>query len=1041
MADPVWGVTSSSLSDEDTARMLCAFPKRNPLIARRRQLFQSQHQEQQCLYNLHDELNHEMAQFAPSGNSLLAFGYPSNGTYNMRPMYNHRDVVSSTLMDVTPPSTSCDDWYRQQQHTIQEQLEQHMQQQEIQIQIEAKLQRMKMQTQHQEQAERRLNRILQPQYSLGAKELHRTEWSHEDHISHSDPWRSHCDRFQETVIDRCVQPPSRRIYCRKDQISGKSRAAFASTQFDNRENAQGSRSIDRSCGTFARQQFSQSLQPPFHAPVTNPFHQWDGHDLISFGETLMDSNKKLQMRSQERYIQPQFLQPETYYPANRCQDDDKKVCLPRQMCSPDHASLNRIIRNSPTSSNSLCSTSRGITTQSLPVSTQAQIQTEAKRSIPKQIDIHSRPQVPASGAAVVPGVSLASRASQYLTIESILNSEDGPSKIDPLKHRPWPDTQHRALCKRKIPKKVEPVKRQKLPQQPKVRDFKELPKTWHARAPLQSESADHVSATTPTSKPFTSMYIALTEPRAARATDTTIPKLPIPTNLTLQSQRISPGSTPQLSNKVRYPNIAMYRERKVNNREMVNAVSGKYSPYATHQCGLQRSKAYQGSRRKKVAFNHSMVPQFEMNALDAKQGTKEPRVLTNRQPHAINAFNNSKDAIVGPIQRQESPPNCLAPSKIESRHKSSTKLDVVKNGNGTTCSKQTSRAKVALMSSCPPTASASRQHKMQRSLAEPSAAVAIIPTSAKQSAARVELPRSGNKTMVIFCKRDFMRYQAAKIWRKYQEQLEKHDEWREVRVAGKRTRYLHSRYDDEIRRTQKKKYTRSGRRQNYYSQHHEEAPSPGAGASAFAVGSYALRRGVRNVRKSPAREPGDLSSLTHSNVAKDECSLSGDCESDDDKVLLSRDASLAVNKHVSQINGNIKSVMELSDVTKPCTANSSTFTVAKALQEVDNVVSNQSIGISTSGNESNGVDVLPDGNLELILPVSKSLPKIAPSVVELLPNGNDDHIRDSGIKTTVVDEAPNNTIVPSNTDEFSKCRIVVTGSAHTANVGITTIAE
>lgn len=55
-------------------------------------------------------------------------------------------------------------------------------------------------------------------------------------------------------------------------------------------------------------------------------------------------------------------------------------------------------------------------------------------------------------------------------------------------------------------------------------------------------------------------------------------------------------------------------------------------------------------------------------------------------------------------------------------------------------------------------------------------------------------PTAVNSTVVVFCKRDFMRYQAAKLWRKYQEQQQK-QEWRPVRVEGKRTRFRNPKYD------------------------------------------------------------------------------------------------------------------------------------------------------------------------------------------------------------------------------------------------------
>lgn len=53
-----------------------------------------------------------------------------------------------------------------------------------------------------------------------------------------------------------------------------------------------------------------------------------------------------------------------------------------------------------------------------------------------------------------------------------------------------------------------------------------------------------------------------------------------------------------------------------------------------------------------------------------------------------------------------------------------------------------------------------------------------------------------NNTVVIFCKRDFLRYQAAKLWKKYEEKKRK-KEFQTVQVLGKRTRYVNARYEDE----------------------------------------------------------------------------------------------------------------------------------------------------------------------------------------------------------------------------------------------------
>lgn len=52
-----------------------------------------------------------------------------------------------------------------------------------------------------------------------------------------------------------------------------------------------------------------------------------------------------------------------------------------------------------------------------------------------------------------------------------------------------------------------------------------------------------------------------------------------------------------------------------------------------------------------------------------------------------------------------------------------------------------------------------------------------------------------NNTIMIFCKRDFMRYQAARLWKKYQEK--KKMEFQSVQVLGKRTRFVNAKYEEE----------------------------------------------------------------------------------------------------------------------------------------------------------------------------------------------------------------------------------------------------
>lgn len=54
---------------------------------------------------------------------------------------------------------------------------------------------------------------------------------------------------------------------------------------------------------------------------------------------------------------------------------------------------------------------------------------------------------------------------------------------------------------------------------------------------------------------------------------------------------------------------------------------------------------------------------------------------------------------------------------------------------------------------------------------------------------------------MIFCRRDFMRYQAAKLWKKYEEKKKKRG-LVSVRTTGKRRRYLSSRHEEATPITQ-----------------------------------------------------------------------------------------------------------------------------------------------------------------------------------------------------------------------------------------------
>lgn len=65
----------------------------------------------------------------------------------------------------------------------------------------------------------------------------------------------------------------------------------------------------------------------------------------------------------------------------------------------------------------------------------------------------------------------------------------------------------------------------------------------------------------------------------------------------------------------------------------------------------------------------------------------------------------------------------------------------------------------------------------------------------------VNRPPAVNPTVLIFCRRDFMRYQAVKLWKKYEEKKKKR-ELVSARTTGKRRRYLNSRNEEAAAITQ-----------------------------------------------------------------------------------------------------------------------------------------------------------------------------------------------------------------------------------------------
>ncbi|CAH0479263.1 unnamed protein product [Peronospora belbahrii] len=857
MADPVWG-PALSLSEEETARTLCAFHDRETIPIQRRRLLRAQ-QEQVC-----HESNPEM----PQVNGLLTFGYPSNGTYYVRPLSGQRDEVVSLLVGTNAPSTSSNDWRQQQQDTIQDQL---TQQEELRIQmnqeqpqeIQTQMQHMEVQLwqQKQVQAQRVMERILHPRYSTSAGELDQTEWSNHVHTSRACSPCLHSGEDRRTVTHRCVLQPRQvhhaRVGC-SEQLPGRITTASMPTQSymsDDKGNSQSSVSMGINDGVVAIQEDSQIV--PSHSQAQNhenfmisAVHQWKRHKLMLLAGIQSDRSKMPRMQQTwQRYFYQPTLQPQPCYPTeiNRRSRQVMGALGQASGSSLNETFLDGIMEhfstnaaptagNAPTASagsNTVLVKAQGNEAMYNAILARSRTQNGAGMQTQRRSNTLPRPPILPSRAAVVPGVSLAPQDVRLLTMRDILNCEDGSGKTDSWRNQPQGGKQQRASSKRKMPRKRTPVKRQKVLQERSAQNSQPQPPTRLAGSimPYQSANGVRVSAFVPTTRPSTPMHLAFLESRAARASEqaagVTNTRLSI---LTSHSQSMLAAPVDELSTKVANRNIAAYEGSNSVSRKTANATSDMSDSSATCQSMQQHTKK----------LHHDTAKQLSSYGSIFSKAAKGARSLIR-----LDAVENGKDAMI--------------PKKMSKAKRPRARLILPTVGD-----------RDQQVHEIPPD-----EGLILRT--ESIGATAVVPATSVVSG----MPRTENRTVVIFCKRDFMRYQAARIWRKYQEQLKKHEEWREVRVAGKRTRYLNSRYDDEIQRAHSKTFSRLGRRSKPLQ---EKGRSRSDKASLTSAGLASVRQVVSSrvpgdnktdERNLSLRGRGGLTASVDLSNASGDCSLSG----------------------------------------------------------------------------------------------------------------------------------------------------------------------
>ncbi|KAF4029615.1 hypothetical protein GN244_ATG18644 [Phytophthora infestans] len=803
MADPAWG-EMSSLSDEETARALCAFHQTEPLPTQRRRSPQQEQQHAGRLYHP-GRINHDARAF----NGISTFGYPVHTTHHNVNVSMQRNEATSVLVGM--PSTSSDDWHRQQQRAIQEQIEQ--QQRELQAQLHQQqqremhlqAQRMQTQIQQQEHAQRQQMESIRQRHLLGVGGFEQARWSDEVYTSEAAKYASNSynGRRQEQR-----QQPGQAYNGIYGQLSARPSTALTPTPsfgsgYDGR--LQVGMLMSRGETAFAAQQVPQSTQS--HLQARNPGlflmsrHEWGRHDPMLFNGGEAD-------RTPQRTQQLLLLQPRPYGPigcSERIRQEPEPVRSTTKSCSDEFVLdgyMKHFQRNDGSSagaaaistgatydSNTRYAGTRNVKPKFNPSVDQTRIQSPVGLQAQGQLNYQSKVPVPPTGTAVVPGTALASQSMRLLCMRDLLNGDDGCARIYSSRNRPRGGKQKRAPPYRKMPKKKTASKRQGTPLLQNERKLHSPPGNRLAGEVQSRQGAGPapIGSSGPVNKIPTPMYLAFMESRAARALEQTVGNTISRPTTALPPTSASQSATSSASRGSDQGVVSTAGGLTTGNRKKLeNPTLGI----------CHSSSTFQAYHLHVVSTSAVLQAAADVEAATCPQPHTREVVQMRREHHAlVNGHVNGGNGLSS------------APSIFER----SIPVGGIKSGRDGASSRKRTRAKL-------PTAGLKLSTDQQQApttrasnedLSTESGPKAANVTSV-QTPAAFAIPRAENRTVVIFCKRDFMRYQAAKVWRKYQGQLKKHEEWREVRVAGKRTRYMNSRYD-ELQRTHKRTYTRSGK--------------------------------------------------------------------------------------------------------------------------------------------------------------------------------------------------------------------------------------
>ncbi|CEG36955.1 uncharacterized protein PHALS_04204 [Plasmopara halstedii] len=748
MADPAWG-TLVSLSEEETTR---TFYRTEPLPTQNRWPLDQQRQpaalrRQPC--------SDDNAMHHPLGVRNAA-GYPTV------PLSVQHSDVSPLLVEI--PSTDNNDWRQLQQQRELLAQEQQQKQWDMQLHLQAQMPRG-----HKVQNQRKM---VEFHYTSGMNDIEQLTWN-------------------DDILTQGLRPETNRRFVQCQQLSSDTTTPFPLFGAGCEGNFLVELPMSRDEVVLSPQQvprLSQShLQTQPSGTLLNHGQQWDNTSAVLFAKDSINLIPKSQIKkSHGQQPQPYHSTRRNHhchYVANLVQNASESYPSEfalNEIMKQFHSSVRPEIGISPATGTSYvgnAATQRNELISNL-VTTKTQVHP------PTETHVYN-PHVPLSSTRtiIVPGISLASEPTRHVTIQDLLNGDDKSVKVDMAKSRKRGGKQKRDFDNRRMLLKKMPFIYQKRPQQ-------------------QSERSHHPS----TAKHF-------------------VENTKLREGSTLLSQGASALNTKQLT-----PPYQVYKKsRAAQMEEETNDLSilkpnplqsqSTREPDRTTNAAIPDTSKCSKNQRMGASVRSSTTRQADNRLV---LGTSALQVIAKReeargkiapacsQPTAI------KSHIVGQCQRYaEKRFGKVTGATLKRQQHRLERSQQIFSGNGGAPSKKRRRAKL-------PTAQyrgmTSEIPKQESCDAAPSYKnLQLIPElrrdttlTANHGSPAPDPSCVENRTVVIFCKRDFMRYQAAKIWRKYQEQLHKQEEWREVRIAGKRTRYLNSRYDD-LQRTHQRKYTRSGK--------------------------------------------------------------------------------------------------------------------------------------------------------------------------------------------------------------------------------------